>query len=846
MTGERPTHRCAPGPVERPTAGVAELSAATPGAVTADRAFATDRRVARESGPDLAVRELRLRGTVDTSAMEAGVERWASLADHEGVLGLVDWAVEPDCVRLLVEHADGGTLADRTRTTWPDEAVWVGQRLCTALVHAHERGETHLTVAPATVALRETPPDSFDLPVLDGWGVRRSAIADDAAVADHAPAYAAPEQLDPAGDPDERTDIYRLGAVLYELLTGRPPHEGTAHECLRATLAGTRVTPPGAAWPADLSSLDTVILRALEPDPADRYPDAATFRAALAAVDVPSSLGTAATAGSFPQYAAGPANRGVGDATLTGETDLDEHWRTRLNTAVETAPAVASGTVYVGGTDGSITALRADTGEKRWTVTADSYAPELYVGGVEGSPAVTDGKLLVATDACVVALDAATGAVRWRREFPAAGEPTVSGERLYVVDTDAVTVALDTASGETVWRTEFEASIDTGNRVAPAVAGGRVFLGTTDCLVALDAETGERRWQFPVDFPRPPSVAVTDTSSTVYVGDDDTVYALDATDGGERWRETVASPLAGPPVVDGDSVHVTVRDEYGGVVALDADTGDRRWTYDLETLSVDREPVSNAVLVDETVVLVLGPVITSAERAEEVVALGAADGTECWRYPVGDRDHTPPVPHDDRLLLADDCSDVTAYSLPVASPEAGTDTAAASPEAGTDTAAESETDTGLADTGADATDTASEDPDIDRTAARAVCDVLAAQPDGEYDLDWLPEETGLPAERVETVVADLEDWGFVAVDEFDDVGLVGDPDIGDGPRSDAAVLALVLQDQIGNALDRDWLPEETGWSEERTERVVSDLEQRGVVEVDDWGEVRLVGDPDTL
>jgi biotin operon repressor len=179
-------------------------------------------------------------------------------------------------------------------------------------------------------------------------------------------------------------------------------------------------------------------------------------------------------------------------------------------------------------------------------------------------------------------------------------------------------------------------------------------------------------------------------------------------------------------------------------------------------------------------------------------------------------------------------SDVTAYALPPHPPRDGHDTDAGD-----------ETDTADDATGADADTAALDDPDIDRAAAQAVCDVLAAQPDSEYSKSWLPDETGLSAERVEAVVADLEDWGFVAVDEFDDVSLIGDSNIGDGPRTDEEVLVLVLQAQIGNELDRDWLPEETGWSEERVERVVETLEQRGVVAVDDCGEVQLVN-PEAL
>ena len=94
------------------------------------------------------------------------------------------------------------------------------------------------------------------------------------------PRYMAPEQL--AGrSVDHRADLYALGAVLYELLTGQPPHLADTPFTIASRALNEQIRPPSALNPTIPADLNAVVMRALERDPAERYADAASMRAAL-------------------------------------------------------------------------------------------------------------------------------------------------------------------------------------------------------------------------------------------------------------------------------------------------------------------------------------------------------------------------------------------------------------------------------------------------------------------------------------------------------------------------------------------------------------------------------------
>lgn len=190
---------------------------------------------------------------------------------------------------------DLGALRDREALGGMDlvEAVcWMGARLAEALAHAHGQKVLHRDIKPANILINR-----YGRPLLADFNISSAQTNDPAQqVFGGTVAYMAPEHLDafntddftPQDAVDVRSDIWGLGAVLYELLTGQlpypvPPIEGDANQGLRRMSDQRRQQqPPRLAPHIDApAALARVIARCLAPSPADRYQDAAELAADL-------------------------------------------------------------------------------------------------------------------------------------------------------------------------------------------------------------------------------------------------------------------------------------------------------------------------------------------------------------------------------------------------------------------------------------------------------------------------------------------------------------------------------------------------------------------------------------
>ena len=176
---------------------------------------------------------------------------------------------------LAMEFLAGGNLADRVKRSGPlpaREATALIAKLASAVAHAHTRGIVHRDIKPANVLLT----DGGD-PRLTDFGLAKVGRSDLSVTGQvlGTPAYMAPEQA--SGRVHEvgtLSDVYALGAVLYDLLTGRPPFAGdsaaaTIHMVLVSEPERLRKHEPGI--PRDL---ETICLKCLEKEPNKRYPSA--------------------------------------------------------------------------------------------------------------------------------------------------------------------------------------------------------------------------------------------------------------------------------------------------------------------------------------------------------------------------------------------------------------------------------------------------------------------------------------------------------------------------------------------------------------------------------------------
>ena len=188
---------------------------------------------------------------------------------------------------VVMERLSGETLADRIARAplAMTQAIDVVLETCEALASAHARGIVHRDLRPSNLFCVKGPGDSFTIKVLN-FGTARGADPlrgeeDEgltvAALALDAPDYKAPEQIGAKRDLDGRVDIWSLGVVFYEMLTGRHPFTApTLAETLRRILAAdadrsTEIIP--LAW--------DVIARCLRPNREERWPDVARLAEAI-------------------------------------------------------------------------------------------------------------------------------------------------------------------------------------------------------------------------------------------------------------------------------------------------------------------------------------------------------------------------------------------------------------------------------------------------------------------------------------------------------------------------------------------------------------------------------------
>ena len=221
----------------------------------------------------------------------------ASCLSSRNIVRVIDFAEEAGSLPYLVmEYLEGSSLYDvitRSRKLEPTRAIRIAEQICRALAHAHERGVVHRDLKPENVVLVQEDDESDVAKILD-FGVARLRDGDrltSFGVTVGTPLYMSPEQLT-GGELDGRSDLYSLGVVLFEMLTGHPPFQATTiPELTRQHLheAPPLVQPDESALPSLggaglLAALNEVVHRLLAKNPQHRISTAREVIAALAAV----------------------------------------------------------------------------------------------------------------------------------------------------------------------------------------------------------------------------------------------------------------------------------------------------------------------------------------------------------------------------------------------------------------------------------------------------------------------------------------------------------------------------------------------------------------------------------
>jgi serine/threonine protein kinase len=264
--------------------------------------------------------------------------RTVALLNHPNIVTIHEFEEEDDKCYLIMELLDGLPLSRIMNKICPlteEEAFVIASEICKALEAAHARGIVHRDIKPSNImVLFDGRIKVTDFGIAHLKGAAHTAGGNIMGTF----AYMSPEQAR-GGIVDERSDIYSLGTMLYEMLTDFVPFNGESMADTLKMIQSADPHPPGMLNPELDQKTDDCVLKALAKNPRARYPSAAIFGIALDSLHEELPKPDRVLSGLIERY-----------VELDDELDWDEglDWRGRLWKAIdERSPAIARATIAV-------------------------------------------------------------------------------------------------------------------------------------------------------------------------------------------------------------------------------------------------------------------------------------------------------------------------------------------------------------------------------------------------------------------------------------------------------------------------------------------------------------------
>ncbi len=224
---------------------------------------------------------------------------------HPHILPLHDSGEADSFLYYVMPYVEGETLRDkilREKQLAVDEAVEISRSVAAALDYAHRHEVVHRDIKPENILMHDGQPMVADfgiaLAVSQAGGTRLTETGRSVGT----PHYMSPEQAMGDRELDARSDVYSLGAMLYEMLTGEPPYTGPTAQAIVAKVITEKAPPVTAGRPTTPPHVAASIEKSLQKLPADRFSSASEFASALANP----SFSVAATGVVIPAAAGAP------------------------------------------------------------------------------------------------------------------------------------------------------------------------------------------------------------------------------------------------------------------------------------------------------------------------------------------------------------------------------------------------------------------------------------------------------------------------------------------------------------------------------------------------------------
>jgi serine/threonine protein kinase len=206
----------------------------------------------------------------------------AASLDHENIVHVIDFGREGDCYQMVMEYVEGQSLSDileRWRPIKHDLALALARQICLGLEHAHAKGIVHRDIKPGNVMLTSTGRAK-----ITDFGLAKLTQANTAQTAANAilgtPLYMSPEQA--FGESvDQRSDLFSLGTMLYEMLTGKQPFASENYMGVIQNILNKEIPKVQELNPDIPDDVAGIVERALAKNRENRFQSAREFREAV-------------------------------------------------------------------------------------------------------------------------------------------------------------------------------------------------------------------------------------------------------------------------------------------------------------------------------------------------------------------------------------------------------------------------------------------------------------------------------------------------------------------------------------------------------------------------------------